>query len=449
MADIKDKETVDGFDFDGMDWGNDEGDTVSSSSSPKSTGGQDNPFEAAADDDDGFGGGDSFYSLEQMPDTDSHDAFTDLGGSDDFGDIKTDDGPVSYDFGSEAEDLPAGRKITDDHSQYEASDDPFGGAGGYDVAQDDDGDTVDPFALPDADPAEASAEEEVAGAEPKAKSKFMTYLMAAAAAVIAVAGIAYVVPSFIGSAPQEVAAVQPVQDDAPPFPASLPVQSVAQPEITAPEVAQVTPPVVPPIQPSSEAKPVDPPALTLPDLQPGAVDTAPVAVRPPVVAEAPSIPAKDDPFKDLVGGKERGGIDAMKDTAPSVTDAKSDAASGELAALARRLADLEGKVDRLADSFDNYVEMNVKSAPAVHEPASTTTASVDASGNFVPPMKPPIIEGVSLKGVAGDVAWLSSKAGVFEVKVGDPVPNGGDVTAFRQYRGDWIVVTTSGIIVRQ
>jgi len=441
MADIdsKNKDTADGFDFDGMDWGSEDTSSSASSGSATTSAGGDDPFSPAGDDDDGFGGGDSFYSLEQMPDADSSDAFSDLGGGDDFGDIKTDDEPVSYDFGSDDDDLPQGRKITDDASGFDAPEDPFASDDAYAAQQDDE--TVDPFAVPDE--ADDAATEEQPAAADKPKSKLVTYVMAAAAAVIAIGGVVYVAPSFIGGAPQQVAEVQPVQDDAPPFPSSLPPQDIAPPEVIAPEVAQVAPPAVEPVLalPSAEAPAEAPPALTLPDLQAPAAPQQPTPEAP--VAQAPA----NDPFKDLVGGKERGGIDAMKDAEPAAPAAPSVHAS-EVAALAARLEALEGRVETLADSFDNFVEASIKTAQAA--PAAVTSpAEQPEPGKIVPPMKPPIIEGVSLKGVAGDVAWISTKSGVVEVKVGDEIPNGGKVVTFRNYRGDWIVVTTDGLVVRQ
>lgn len=457
MADIdsKNKDTVDGFDFDGMDWGNDSDDAAAAvaSSSNKSSLGDDDPFNSASDDD-GFGGSDSFYSLEQMPDADGQDSFSDLGG-DDFGDIKTDDEPVSYDFGGESDDLPAGRVITDSPSSYEGAEDPFNAASSYSADQDDE-ESIDPFAVPEAGSA-ADAEEEAAPAEPKKSSKLVTYLMAAAAAVVAVGGIAYVMPSFLGGgSPVEVAEVQPAQIPAESFPAALPVENKAQPEIAPAEVAAANPPALAiPASPTS-ADPADltPPALALPDLpeaQPEkpAENTAVTLPQPTVTAAAdpkPVAPAKEDPFKDLVGGKERGGIDAMKDKEPVVAVAAPSVSSDEVAKLSARLDALEGKVDRLADSFDNFVQTPVKEAPKATATADVAAASAD---DVTPPMKPPIIEGVSLKGVAGDVAWISTKSGVVEVKAGDEVPNGGKVVSFRNYRGDWIVVTTDGLIVRQ
>ncbi|MNU30474.1 hypothetical protein D3C71_189740 [compost metagenome] len=453
MADIdsKNKDTVDGFDFDGMDWGNDSDDAAAAvaSSSSKSSLGEDDPFNSATDDD-GFGGSDSFYSLEQMPDADGQDSFSDLGG-DDFGDIKTDDEPVSYDFGGESDDLPAGRVISDGPSSYEEAEDPFNSASSYSSDQDDE-ESIDPFAAP-VDGSEGDASDEQAAPADKPKSsKLVTYVMAAAAAVVAVGGIVYVMPSLLGGgSPVEVAQVRPAQaPDS--FPASLPGQNKAQPEIAPAEIAVANPPAlaVPATPAAADPAGLAPPALSLPDL-PEAQPVKPALTLPQPTATAaadpqPVAPVKEDPFKDLVGGKERGGIDAMKDKDPVVAVAAPAVSSDEVAKLSARLDALEGKVDRLADSFDNFVQSPVKEAPKAVAPAEIAAAS---TGDVNPPMKPPIIEGVSLKGVAGDVAWISTKSGVVEVKAGDDVPNGGKVVSFRNYRGEWIVVTTDGLIVRQ
>lgn len=456
MTDIDNskKDTVDGFDFDGMDWGNDDADTSASSSSKPSSD-KDDGFGGSSDD--GFGddsfGGDSFFSLEQMPDMDKQDAFTDLG--DDFGDIKTDE-PIPYDFGSDADDLPSGHKITD-YSDDEPAD-PFGGAyAAADTNADEEEEAFDPFNMQggrEPDDVEEIVNSDQEPVAEKTKSKFMTYAMSAAAAVIAVAGIVYVAPSFMGSAPQQVAEVQPVQEEAPPFPSTLPPQAPTPPVAAAPVQDTVAAPAPPALEPVATPAPVPSaePVLSLPE-----VPSTPVAApteEPPVLVEAP---IAIDPLDGLVGGKERGGIDALKDTAavatPVVTPTpvkQADPASApEISALERRLAALEGKVDRLSDSFDNYVETSLKVAPSASLPAAAPVSAPQALGDIVPPLKPQIIEGVVLKGVAGEVAWLSGKAGVFEVKVGDPVPNGGNVVSFRQYRGDWVVVTTDGIIVRQ
>jgi hypothetical protein len=459
MADIdsKNKDTVDGFDFDGMDWGsdNDGSSTASSGSSSSSASlGDDDPFNSAEDD--GFGGNDSFYSLEQMPDADSSDAFSDIGG-DDFGDIKTDDEPVSYDFGSDADDLPQGQKITDSAPSYDSAEDPFDTVS-YDApsGQDDD-DAVDPFAVPDE--TDGNAGDEEAPAERPKSSKFKTYLMAAAAVVVVVGGAAYTLPSVLGvGGPVEVAQVQPSAEKPADFPLTLPSNGSASPEITPPKIAQADP--APVSQPAAETPSITIPQLGSPAAQPQATDTnsavalpsAPSVVLPGTpdlpkagldVAAAPA-PSENDPYKGMIGGAERGGIDAIK-SQPAKTDAPAAAPKSDLAVLSARLDALEGKFDRLSDKFDNFVDATIE------EPAKGGSSVVSApaqSGDIVPPMKPPIVEGVSLKGVAGEVAWISTKSGVVEVKVGDDVPNGGKVVSFRNYRGDWIVVTTIGLIVR-
>lgn len=464
MADIdsKNKDTVDGFDFDGMDWGSDNDDTSSASSgSASSTAslGDDDPFNSAEDD--GFGSNDSFFSLEQMPDADESDTFADIGGGDDFGDIKTDDEPVSYDFGSDSDDLPQGQKITDSAPSYDDADDPFDAASFETPAADDDDDVVDPFSAPD-DTATSDAADDEAPAERPKSSKLKTYLMAAAAAVVVIGGAAYTLPSILGGdSPVEVAQVQPIADKPAEFPLTLPSTDKAAPEVAPTKVAQADPaPVAPP---TAQA-----PAITIPQLGSPAEQPKPAEINPATTPSAPALalpsapdlsqggqdlastpaPAADDPYKGMIGGAERGGIDALKNQPPKVeapAPVASAAPSADVAALSARLDALEGKVDRLSDKFDNFVDATIKepvkaSAPVVSAPVQ--------SGDIVPPMKPPIIEDVSLKGVAGEVAWISTKSGVIEVKVGDDVPNGGKVVSFRNYRGDWILVTTTGLIVR-
>jgi hypothetical protein len=42
---------------------------------------------------------------------------------------------------------------------------------------------------------------------------------------------------------------------------------------------------------------------------------------------------------------------------------------------------------------------------------------------------------------------IESHDGLFEVRVGDPVPGVGDVDAIRRQDGRWAVVTSKGLIV--
>jgi hypothetical protein len=449
----KDKSELD-FDSGSFDWGDDSADNAAAAASTgRSSLGDDDPFSAAGDDD-GFSS-DSFYSMEQLPDADGSDSFGDLGGSD-FDDITTDDGAENYDFGSESDDLPAGRVITDGFGSDDDGSDPFSNSGADDdVATSDDvtsedEEAVDPFAQPSGDEEEADQEEAVK----PAKSAFKTYLLGAVAAMlVAAGGFVYVMPSIMGGdADVEVAQNQPPQDPISTFPASLPAQDTAQQEAPS-EIAVAVPPLATPSIPNVETNDTAPPALTIPELP----VSAPVADTPAL--EIPSSPvsvevaapvlAENDPLADLVGGKERGGIDAMKESKEIVIPESSPepkVSSQEVAALASRLEALEAKVDRLADSFDNLVETPVKAGtPVDFKPSAPITVGSD----LVPPLKPAVFEDVILKGVAGDVAWVSTKSGVVEVKVGDEVPGVGKVVSFRNYRGDWIVVTTDGLIVRQ
>lgn len=452
----KDQDVHDGFDFSDMEWDKSGDDTTAAS--PKSAPlGDDDPFNSATDDD-AFGGNDSFYSLEQMPDADGGSTdFGDVGGDDDaFGDIKTDSESTGYDFGSTDDDLPVSKAITDDASSFddEAENDPFADTAAT-YSNDDDG-VSDPFASADDQPAEY--EEIVAANEnerPAGSSKLKFYLMTAAAVVVGAFGIVYVAPSFLGGdqTPQ-VAQVDPITPAPAQFPSTLPQNNTA-----GEEVAMVAPPMTPAVD--TAPNPVLPvttpetPVLSIPPL--AAPATAPAAtlpsVKPSVEAPvmAPVDTVIDDPLKDMVGGSGRGGIDALKDKAPVVAPVAAPAEQSEdLASILSRLGSLESKVEKLADSFDNYVQLQ----PAAAAPAKPAVTRSDArpvvqSGEIIPPMKPPIIEGASLKGIAGDLAWISTGSGVVEVRIGDTVPKGGKVVAFKNYRGSWIVVTTDGLIVRQ
>lgn len=448
--DIKNKnQDVDGFDFSDMDWEK-AGDEAADTASKAAPLGDDDPFNSASGDD-AFGGNDSFYSLEQMPDADGGQTnFGDVGSDDDaFGDIKTDGDARGYDFGSSDADLPPSKVITNSSSSYEDDGevDPFASdTASYD--NNDDG-VTDPFATENPDEEELLIEEGAVAERGAGSSKFKMYMVSAAAVVVAAFSVVYVAPAYLGgNQPSEVVASAPIPDETPQFPSALPTMATAGTEVAeiAPSDPVVTSPVL--VQPAAEApvQTTDAP-LTIPSLDPAPAVTTPVINEPsatlPVADPLPAAVA--DPLKDMVGGSDRGGIDAMKDK-PVAAD-PVPAQSQDLASILSRLGSLEGKVDKLVESFDNHVELKTEPAPAAV--ARTEAQPIIQSADVVPPMKPLIIEGTSLKGIAGDLAWISTASGVVEVRIGDEVPKGGKVVAFKNYRGSWIVVTTDGLIVRQ
>ena len=443
--------------FANLDWTNDD---------DKADGGKSN--EGGFGGDDEFGDSESFLSLEQMPDADGTDAFADLGSGDEFGDAGSEDDSAAYQAFEDQGAIDTGTVIGAD-SGFEDTDaeDPYATTYGSPAkatapaaAEEDD---VDPFAE------EPPEEDDVAPAPAAARPPVAKWLMAAAAVVV-VAGTSYfVVPSLLGGGQTDVqlAQVKPTSQDEASFPTSLPAQpqagkpSAVLPAAEQPTAGQQTAQVQPPVLGQPEATV---PAITLPSADPApsldpiklpSADPAPAtAAQPAALPAADPAPAKADPLDGMVGGTQRGGIDAMREPeakpAVSATAQKPVANADEIAALESRLEALEGKVGKLADSFDNFVEARSKDTQAVPEAKPVKEVSPSASSvSGIPPMKPPIIESSSLKGVAGDVAWVSTNSGVVEVRVGDDVPGAGKVESFRFYRGSWILVTTEGLIVRQ
>jgi hypothetical protein len=388
----------------------------------------------------------SLFEIEQMPDaTSSDEGF----GDDDFGDLESD-----------GNDVPAAPSAPSaaSHDEDPFADDPF--AGDDSSASDDDEFVDDPFA--DVTGTTASANEAAAPApapastEPGVLARHRNLLMGVAGVAAAAVAVVYGAPMFLGGGPAvTVTQPAPIQSADNSFPTALPSQSsagqeVAQARPQAMPIPALPTPAVPaskPVTPATEPLSIDLPAapsLDLPKVVP--VEQAPEHIgSKPVKADI----AKFDPVDDLVGGIDRGGIDAVK-SAPVASNAPAGGRDygKDIDALISRLDSLEGKVEQLADGFDKVVQAKPSTvvtpagAPAVEVPAP-------ASSDSVPPMKPPIIETASLKGVAGDMAWVSTKSGVVEVRVGDVVPNAGKVVAIRNYRDQWIVVTTDGLIVRQ
>lgn len=433
--------------FEDVDWG---GDTAASESAPSAQPSKaspvddDDPFASSED----FGGAESFFEIEQMPNS----ATADDGlGGDDFGDLSSDgfDAPAL---------TPAPAAASRDEDPF--ADDPFSGdSEPDDTSPGSDEEYVDdPFAAVSDGSAAAAAQAQAQPTGETAASgqgliaRHRNLLMGVVGVAAAAVAVVYGGPMFMGGGDTiSVNQPAPIQTAAPAFPTTLPPDDKAGQEVAAakPVPAPVVPatPVVAP--PAVDAAPSAPElTLDLPAAPAVDVPQAPiVGGKAPVAIPVMPKPAAD-PIDDLVGGSDRGGIDAVKsapvelqsDPVPSGRDFGK-----EIDALVARLDGIEDRVVKLADGFDNFVQAKVESVPS--QPVVQTPAPV--APDAVPPLKPPIIESASLKGVAGELAWISTKSGTIEAKVGDTVPNAGKVVAIRNYRDQWIVVTTDGLIVRQ
>lgn len=156
----------------------------------------------------------------------------------------------------------------------------------------------------------------------------------------------------------------------------------------------------------------------------------------------PSVSADDD----LVGGRGRSGIGEQKEATSSQ--------SGYLHAFELKFLSLQTEVEGLKRQIASLADRINSSSSGARGSLSSPDVSLVAEptkrlpDDIVPPLKPVIIEGVNLKGVSRGVAWVNTVSGVVEVKEGDSIPNSGNVVKIRSYGGDWIVVTTQGLVVR-
>lgn len=253
----------------------------------------------------------------------------------------------------------------------------------------------------------------------------------------------------------------------PQFPTTLPSQETAQAPVTTAPSAGSEVASNPPMKQTNEPKELtfDLPGTPTTDTDIGAPVETP-AVTPPV---ATTLPATTLPGTAVAGTdlpSTTPSVGQVKETAPVAVQpvagsdlpaAKDIALKSDLKDVLDRLASLEAKVDDLADSFSAKVD--APATPAV--PSQTQSNDVSAGSglnsnalpvasidNIEPPLKPIVIKGLTLVGVSGDTAWVNTGKDVISVKKSDALPNGGKVEDIRQYRGDWVLIATDGIVLR-
>lgn len=330
--------------------------------------------------------------------------------------------------------------------------------------------SVDPFADDDQDAAQPEDAASEQATKDNTKPGIKHYAgIAAVAAIVGYIGYSQVLPMFVSTdAGQTVTDAAPVIKDGNPLANLPPIDTSAQP---AEEIAGLQQPTAVQ-QPISEPvdgtavgalPPIDLPGTPATDEKPAPVDTAavvdaspslnlPGATSPAEQAPATETQAAVDPLDEMVGGKDRGGLDSMKEDAVEAVPVKEAApvANADIAALASRLDEvvkrietIEQKVASFGASFEGNTE--IKTPVADVKPSVTLSAVVD--GGVSAPLKPPIIENVVLRGVSRDIAWIATGKGVVEVKVGDSIEDAGVVESFQNYRGRWIAVTDKGIIL--
>ncbi len=194
---------------------------------------------------------------------------------------------------------------------------------------------------------------------------------------------------------------------------------------TSPSSAPATPPVTKPVPAASTTAVVTPPTATMP---------AQTLSSSPSTPEVKSQPATDQFVK----------VDDFKTVLKRLDEMQT------------KMTSLDDKVTQLASSFQDKVSIPatpVSLPPMQHGDNAGTGLNANAKpvatvDTVSPPLKPVIIDGVSLAGIAGDVAWVKIGADTKPVKVGDVLEHGGKIAAIREYNSNWIIVTDQGIIVR-
>jgi hypothetical protein len=139
-------------------------------------------------------------------------------------------------------------------------------------------------------------------------------------------------------------------------------------------------------------------------------------------------------------------------------------AQAEPAAKLAKLTDAVEKLRSVAPATPGVVV----GAPAISPPgapkevtgsvtpqavAAATPAPVASHAPEAPP-KPevgrmPTVEGWSLREVGYGGALIQNRRGTFEIYAGDYVPGLGRIDAIRKQDGQWVVVTSKGLVVRQ
>jgi hypothetical protein len=308
---------------------------------------------------------------------------------------------------------------------------------------------VDPYTqVQDSQPAQQAVQSGAASGQKSLASKLIMPL--GIGAIVLVGGFVGYTSLFSSTAPAPAIVAQNPPITEPQFPSVLPPEQIVQvPETNTPSVSTDVA-LNPPLQEANQ-----PTELTF-DL-PGDTSTDVSKIEPPVVDNLPTQPpvlATPEVAKPVVDATP-----VLTEVAQPVVDnnlpaAEDIALKSDLQDVLDRLASLEAKVDDLAESFSAKV-----TAPALPVQSSTVDVStgsglnanalpVASIDNIDPPLKPIVIEGLTLVGVSGDTAWINTGKDVISVKKSDTLPKGGKVEDIRQYRGDWVLVATDGIVLR-
>jgi phosphoglycolate phosphatase-like HAD superfamily hydrolase len=122
--------------------------------------------------------------------------------------------------------------------------------------------------------------------------------------------------------------------------------------------------------------------------------------------------------------------------------AAATASSSELADVAKRLSSLEKRTASLAAGSDRPLP-----PPAPKRSAKVAKAERSASNEILPPdSSRPLLSDYSLEGIRDGLAMVDGRYGMLQVGPGDFIPGAGRVLRIERRRGDWVVLTSRGVI---
>jgi hypothetical protein len=97
---------------------------------------------------------------------------------------------------------------------------------------------------------------------------------------------------------------------------------------------------------------------------------------------------------------------------------------------------------KISDEVEKVERLQSDRRAAASGQESPTPAPSEAK-----PVKPPVVEGWVLRGVADGVALVEGRHGVIEIEPGDSLPGIGRIHEIKRQDGHWVVVTPKGLIV--
>lgn len=480
------------FDF-GADWGdteNSEGEfnpedvDFGSGGSAFGDASDNDPFGATSDDDPFASTGDELFSNESSfeddssyhtmptPDNLSAEMEGEADPDGDFSDISSDGNFSEFnDFennNSESNSFASHDGFDDTDNLFEADgvDNAFAsdddGFGGQDENVYEDGDA---FTSSDETGDSASNSTAVEKSSGRGKSILVKAGLAAAVLGIGYVGYSSISPMFFGSSEHApVVANTNLQPPVNQFPTALPGQDGGLP-LPTPEVSGPSAPSLPSIPTTKDSG--TPPLVSLPDANVHVVDgnknenlgpSIPAfnnEPQPVLLPSAEPAPASQSSEDDLVGG-DRGGITALRDQEDAEKSKPvSDVTSAEIKSVIDRIAALEtsfnAEINSLSNNIDSRLtalEAKMATSPNPASAIAVSTSQSVASNDGPPPLKPTIIENMSLKGVSRGMAWIKTSTGIIEARVGDVIADGGRVLGITEYNGSWMVSTEKGLILQ-